>query len=640
SQIGTSGNGKTEFGFALAETLFGSRSAAKKISGIQNWGDLNNHFRSDTGFVGSHQETDFERWFMSRKTLGGGVIILDELLSFDGMSREGIGHKIEAINKLYDMLDEGFIQFGNRKEDARGFIIEITGNAMEGLFDAIDDSQESERLVDRVLKKTSKADITSYFLRKYGMDAPKVARLGKIYLNGPLTGAATETVGIKDSRRAIDQAIKELSQLYDIKVTIEPSIIAEITKRVTTVKLGMRDVNAAIGVVLVQPVTGILTDVEGAENIKASLVNGKIVWHADGVEVVKTVTKLGTVEIATWRELSSATDPTKIKTPQLKDVEQAPKIVLTDAQVRLIMVHEVIGHWMVEYLLTGRNNAETISLIPDNESLGKVRGKDTSGSYEAESLTTWLREAAMLEAGARSTFIKGVFMSGGGTGGGPRDPNQRRADDLGRVDQLFDAMLSNQIFRGVTEFSDAAKKDAFKHFMRHISKGMADRLIRYGLNTKLFNPLMDEVMEQRFVNDTRLDELVKGVNRSKLMSPEAALFWSLSNSVIEAVRRSKSEGVSGRDLTRMAKLATEMLQKTSIEIWTKSRPDAKTPEPAWMREMRKKALTKVAEIVGTTTPQATAEATARERAARDASPEAIPPAPKGARTRMTCEGVF
>jgi hypothetical protein len=169
----------------VAESIFGTRNAAFKISGISNWGDLNNYLRSDVGFMGSNQETDFEKWFKSRMFSGGGVIIFDELLSLSGLDQGAISAKISAINKLYDMLDEGVIRFGNKSYDASAFMIQLTGNALQEVFSRIDDSPESEKLVKRLLGKISDADIINYF-NKLGIDAPKVARFGPIFINGPL----------------------------------------------------------------------------------------------------------------------------------------------------------------------------------------------------------------------------------------------------------------------------------------------------------------------------------------------------------------------------------------------------------------------------------------------------------------------
>lgn len=596
TQIGTSGNGKTEFGYSMAEVLFGSRSAAFKISGIQNWGDLNNYFRSDTGFVGSNQETDFERWFMARKTLGGGVIILDELLSFSGMSREGVGAKVEAINKLYDMLDEGIIKFGNRKEDARGFVIEVTGNAMQELFNGIDDSPESERLVKRILEKVTSNDIAKYFA-SVGMDAPKVARLGPIFVNGPLSQEASQRVGAKEVKRAVEDAIRETSQLYDLKVEIDPAIVNEVVKRVTTVKLGMRKVNEAIRALVIQPVTGIMTDFEGVGEIKAKLVNGKIVWTADGAEVVKHEMSIGTAKISTWTTKDGLLSGSTETTPQLKDVTEQPKVRLSQAEVYRVAIHEIYGHWLADYLLTGRNNAETISLIPGDGYLGYVRPKENLDSYDGKSLTTWLREAVMLESGARATFIAGFYSSGGGSNGAPRNMRETQHDDLGRVEQTFNEMLSNQIFRNVTEFSNEAQKTEFKEFMRSVTKGMSDRIIRYGLRTKQFKGIFEEVLKERFINDVRLEEMIQKVDRSKLMSPEHLLFWSMSNATVVALERAKKEGADAREIGRLTRLATELVQKTSTEITAQMKLRGQQPDK-WMIETKARALAKINAAAG------------------------------------------
>lgn len=565
TQIGTSGNGKTEYAFSMAEVLFGSRDAAFKIPGLTNWGDLNNYLRSDTGFSGHREVTDFERWFMARKTLGGGVIILDELLSFSGLKAEEISAKVGVINKLYDLLDEGVLKFGNRKEDARGFVVAITGNSMQELFDAIDDSPESEKLVQRILARIDGNDITKYFAR-IGIDAPKVARFGPIFVNGPLPRAVSERVGQKEVRNAIARATEEIRQIYDVEVIIDPKIIGEIVSTVTTVRLGMRDVNQAIKTLIIGPVSGIFFNLVGSEKIEATWLDGKIVWTVDGQRVVSTVTGAADAIDHVWSVEKDLESNAVVSTPQMKDVTHPPKIIMTPAERLRVAHHEVLGHFMTAYLLSGKNNTETISLVPTDGMLGMVRLKESRFEYDGESLTSWLKEMAVLESGHRAVFISGYYSAGGGSGE-RRDPRKPAMDDLGRVQSVLDTMLSNQIFNHFTEFSSSADRDLFKKFMMHVTKGIADRIIRYGIKSRAFEELFNETYASKFIAAERIELLIAQADTSKLLKPDELLSRATASASAQAlIKMRASHIVSERDLKRVGDLARELVTKVNREL--------------------------------------------------------------------------
>lgn len=195
SLLGTTGNGKTEFAKVLARSLYDDEKSLFIMDGLNHPYDLSNYLRPPTGVMGSNNETEFERWFKERKTVGGGVILIDELLSFSGLNPQAVTHRVEVINKLYPLLDEGMLEVGGNKYDARGFIVVLTGNSFKELLDVgfSADSSFFKKIVSRISNK----DIIEYF-KKFSIGPEKIERFGKIFIRPPLSIEAMKKVNEKN----------------------------------------------------------------------------------------------------------------------------------------------------------------------------------------------------------------------------------------------------------------------------------------------------------------------------------------------------------------------------------------------------------------------------------------------------------
>lgn len=593
AQIGTSGNGKTEFGYATAEVLFGSRKAAFKIAGINTWADLQNYFRSPVGFVGSNEVTEFEKWFMTRLNAGGGVIILDELLSFSGLTQGAVAEKINAINKLFDLLDERIVSFKGRPEDARSFICVITGNSMQEMFAGIDDSPEAEYMVRRILERIAPDDIVQFF-QQVGLGAPQLARFGKIFVNGPLDKATTVSVGLKETRRAIQDSTEEISQIYQVQVDVDPQMVAQIVDRVTTVKLGLRHVNRAIDQIISQPITGILNDLDGATEIVGKYVDGEVQWWVDGKRVRRVGHKIedSEAEFHEWVWETEIPKDARESTPQMKDVQSEPKMKVTDENLRVVFVHEALGHWRTNVLINGESSAVSISLIPADGSLGRVMS-DNKDVIEVKALNELLKEITFLEAGHRAVFIDGYYSVGGGGSGDPEE--KRRNDDLFKVNRLLDATMSNNLFEDFTEFGDPRDKALFRDFMRRVGKGMADRVVRYGNRLPVFEPFFETLLKKRFVGEETIKSFLASIKPGQLPDPDLLTFRALMGAVRSSLSSAFSQPRSVPERVKIAALARELLNKSAREIRTKRRSDP--PVLARLRVLQTQALADVEAII-------------------------------------------
>lgn len=556
--LGTSGNGKTESAKAIAKGLFGDENAMFSISGINHVMQLNDYLRPPSGYVGGNDRTEFEAWFESQRHAGGGVILLDELLSFSGMTKIEVAEKIQVINRFYDFLDEGYLRIGTRREDARAFVVVITGNALQELFDHIEDVPDAQKLVQKVLKHTSEADVLKYF-KQLGLDAPKIARLGEIFIRGPLSKESALDVGRKMLKKAIDEKIamslreqRRGSAVPSIRV--EPLLLESIVDKVKTVRLGMRKVNSAIQRLIAEPTAGILFFFPTAGEIYVQNTDAGMRWTVDG-EAVVLVEQKGEGDEGPrnlWVKLADKLTADKIVTPELKDIEEPPKTKLSAIEVEHTAIHEVIGHWMTSVLLNGRNAHEVISIIPSAGALGFVR-QIREEEYTSDSLTSMLKFAVYLEAGHRSLFVRNVYGTGGGSSGKAKEKG--RNDDLGKVDGLFERMMSNNLVSATVEFDKASDKIEFKSLMRGPLKEMTDRVIRYGLKLGYFEKILQIAAKDRFLEQDMLDAYVADLKKeNKLQDPDLVFLFFLdqvfSEEIAKPETKAKAKVIYGEVLER------------------------------------------------------------------------------------------
>lgn len=523
--LGTSGNGKTEMAKATAQVLFGDESAMFKITGVDHPWDLAEHFRPPSGIENSNKVTEFEKWFKSRKAAGGGVILFDELLSEIGKSSDVTmggqrGGKIAVLQELYELLDEQRLKIGGKYEDARGFVVVLTGNTLQELFAGIDDNPEAASLVKKIREKLSRSAVVDQ-LKKRGLDAPKIARLGNIYVLGPQPSEVSLEVG----RNKIEQAIKQINEgrsKSPIEIRIDGGVVKAVVDRLSTVELGMREVNAGFKTLVFDPLNAIIADLSKIKKIKITKIEMKLDnslhprWYVDGEEIARRGEAIAgsTAQKMTWDYKKNFTAKSRDRTPNLNDLNSVQKMQYTPELLRSVAVHEVYGHWMVNAMLNRENGADFLSLLPGSNYLGYVRPKEQEVA-DLTNLTSSLKRIVELEAGHRAVFYMGDYSTGGGNGGERRSNSDAASDDLGKIQRLIHQMINNSMIHGIEESSSGQEKDFLIALLEKVFDHLADEVIHLGIESNLFKPAFDHVMKERYLTREKLDAFLRKVEFSK-----------------------------------------------------------------------------------------------------------------------------
>lgn len=576
--LGTSGNGKTERFKALAKALYGSEKSVFQISGVTSKFDLSRYFRPPVGIQGGKEQTEFERWFLSRQSSGGGVILLDELLSFSGLSKAEIASRLEAFNELYDLLDEGFIRFGNTQYDARGFVIGITGNSLQEAFDKIGDDPDSESLVEKIKKSITHKEILEY-LSQAGMDPPKVARLGIITVLGPQPRSITLQVAKAKLNASIQQMKKE--GRYPIDITVDDAILEALVERVTTAKLGMRQVNRSFDDWVKGPLNAIKFDFPHAKKIEMKLTEDKKTqWFVDGKEVALEGVKLSEtgVEERNWNLTSDFIESSSNRTPQLEDLPAPKKLKYTPDTLHSVAIHELYGHWMTEVLLSHKNPADAISLIAGENYLGFVRLAEEE-LYRIHDLSKLIKRQITLQAGHRAVFLNGQYATGGGHDGSARNPNTPPSDDIGKIDRIHDSMINNRLLPDLSERSPSQQKLLAKAFLTDVLDEAADAIILEGIRSKAFHGIYQQLIDSKYLGKQELDHYVETLDFSPFGSTDDFFLRHITRAIhtVSARWANKKTGKNPLEIQSFTQGILDRLQEEA-KTRTHGHSQLRTPE--------------------------------------------------------------
>jgi len=213
--LGSTGNGKTETGRALADILFGSSKRMKTFSfgNVKSDHDWSNIFGSARGLVGSDTMCPFEKALHDFPE--GMVLIFDEIgnMGADPSDpRSGIASpREELLQRLYDMFEEGtWTSPLGKTYDLRKHFILMTSNEGQEFFAKLpnDDLRMAE------WKRTNRRDFLQQLLLKHGWPEALLGRIGNnIALMKPLLRSEQILVAQKE----VEKVIEELKSAYEFE---------------------------------------------------------------------------------------------------------------------------------------------------------------------------------------------------------------------------------------------------------------------------------------------------------------------------------------------------------------------------------------------------------------------------------------
>ena len=518
SLVGTEGNGKTEFAYALARSLFDDSNALFTFSELQRPEDLNRYFRSATGFVGSRDETAFEKWFKNRFHAGGGVILFDELLSIKkNLPARVIQEKIAVLERLKEFLATGFVEIGSKKYDGRSFVVVITGNLASEFFGHIGPGPEYREEIKRIIDEVSKNENIFEILKSSGLGGAHISRLGKVIFKGPLLQEDIAHIIKKKRDRFVDDIKERINS--DLSVAISDKIFERMATEISGMTGGMRYVNQVLGKIIWEPISALLVDLSQdgpVTRIEATLQGDNVLWKIGG----KSVFLKETIFENNRKEFYWAFRKDNIQkidhAPTMKDIK-TEAILLSEQEKKNVLTHERGGHWLVSFLFSKKNEASFISIVPQQGSKGRVSYRDTK-IKGISTLTTILERMVVLQAGHRSVFREGYRSTGGGSAKRSAKRKAREGmprDDLSLVNYQIDRILDNHLIPGLTRESKGRYQRRFRNFLMDVTKLVADDMIEMGNQSRAFDEIDQKILQKGVILGEELDQLVSKIDFDK-----------------------------------------------------------------------------------------------------------------------------
>lgn len=209
-----------------------------------------------------------------------------------------------------------------------------------------------------------------------------------------------------------------------------------------------------------------------------------------------------------------------------KDI--APKT--TQNLKKLVTMHELHGHWLMNFLLYGENVSNFVTIIPGDGYLGYVRPKINHDlvSETLETFTGMFKKVLVLEAGYRAEYLIGG-VTGRGAGTINRKPGEAPSDDLGKIDQMYETWINNNFFKEVIENQSKEVKVKFKLQMAEIIREAADYIIKKGISLQVGNEAVEKLLKEGKLHGEWLDQYATELKKKISISPAELLSEALEH---------------------------------------------------------------------------------------------------------------
>lgn len=253
--VGTTGSGKTETAKALAQSLYGTE--AKKHLEILPMGEyvdkaeFNKFLGVAPGYSGSDRESDLEAALRKLLSVGGGILVLDEISNVGGSSAE---LKNQLCKALYNMKEEGkwtSPRTGTTYDLSSIFIL-MTGNDAEEFFQGA--FAYSDQMRQGIWEEFAQRDALEEILIKKGFSAAFLGRLDGVFLQRPQGLKALEQIVQK---KFLGPALAMYQEAHPgLTFEVEEKFLTQFTETFFAHGRGARSLRSVID----QYLKGIVTD--------------------------------------------------------------------------------------------------------------------------------------------------------------------------------------------------------------------------------------------------------------------------------------------------------------------------------------------------------------------------------------------
>ncbi len=404
--VGSTGTGKTEFGKAIAQGLYGSNSryAVIPLGGVMSDVDLTEIFGSKPGYSGHRTMWAFEKALTENPN--GGVIIFDEISNMGGNNKS---LKEALFKKFYDILDEGkWVSPATGKTfDLRNYFFLFTGNDGEKLFQGIDaDDLRMARWKDANTREKIRG-----LLRESGVPEAFLGRPDDIILMKPLLHPEAIAITQKLLKAQVDQF---LAHRPGLKVEYDQNFVKQFAESFFTQDSGGRSVKS------------VLENRLGELLVSALLQNGYSAQNMNGMTLKLNLTDSMTKkpywlkqnpprEVKLQVEISRSGNPVGKVESNL--TEFAPVIPIQNTKQAKSTAYHEAGHAIVnEPLLTG----DKLSHITirggskgDLKYYGYARYEEIPELHSSPTKEAVLAEIARLTAGRAAQTLAGFSEDAG-----------------------------------------------------------------------------------------------------------------------------------------------------------------------------------------------------------------------------------
>jgi ATP-dependent Clp protease ATP-binding subunit ClpC len=257
--LGPTGTGKSLLGRELAKKVFGTEGAFLEIdaNNFKNGGmDLNTLFGAPNGVISSNETSGqlYDYIDDPGRGKGGGIILINE----------GERAHPEFWERLMEIMDTGRGTGGDGKERKLSkHLIIITSNRGDKIVYPPQVENWSEKEISDQMRRYNSEELKKLFTQKtsgidnFTLPDPILARIDKFSLAAPIT----KSLATRIAQSKVVRIVKELSEKFKIKITVDLNVAKSITESSYTPGMGTRPVEKAVDRVISDTVISALAEI-------------------------------------------------------------------------------------------------------------------------------------------------------------------------------------------------------------------------------------------------------------------------------------------------------------------------------------------------------------------------------------------